>query len=210
MSNKVLAALLAVQRDIHTSGIGKTRRNKEQNFDFRGIDDALRAFAPLFTSHAVLCAPKFHDLVISARQTKSGGTTYNVQVQGTFAFTSVEDGSTYVVGPVYGEANDGQDKAISKAESVAFRQMLFIAFAVPHEPVIGGDPDETTSEEPLDAKASDWIRSAKQLQEPGEYQPMLAKLKADYGGKMNNIPDVVKTAFVEAKARVMPQDETDA
>lgn len=210
MSNKVLKALWSIQRDIHASGIGKTRRNKEQNFDFRGIDDALRAFAPLFTTHSVLCAPNFHDLVVSARQTKSGGTTYNVQVQGTFTFTSVEDGSAYVVGPVYGEANDGQDKAISKAESVAFRQMLFIAFAVPHEPVIGGDPDESSTDESLDAKASDWIRSADQIQEPDEYQPMLAKLKADYGGKMSDIPDVVKSAFVTAKARVMPQDETDA
>lgn len=147
MTHLILKSLLEIQREIHTSGIGKTRRNKEQNFDFRGIDDALRAFAPLFTTHGVLCAPKFHDIVTSQRATKSGGATYNVQVQGTFTFTCVEDNSIYVVGPVYGEANDGQDKAISKAESVAFRQMLFIAFAVPHEPVIGGDPDASGYDE---------------------------------------------------------------
>ncbi len=62
-------------------------------------------------------------------------------MHGTFTFTHADDGSTHTVGPVYGEANDGQDKAVSKAESIALRQMFFIAFCVPHEPVIGGDPD---------------------------------------------------------------------
>lgn len=156
MAHLILKSLLEIQREIHTSGIGKTRRNKEQNFDFRGIDDALRAFAPLFTTHGVLCAPKFHDIVTTQRPTKSGGATYNVQVQGTFTFTCVEDNSSYVVGPVYGEANDGQDKAISKAESVAFRQMLFIAFAVPHEPVIGGDPDSCGSDDEPEPDYLDW------------------------------------------------------
>ena len=139
--SSIHTAILAIQRDIHAIGIGKTRSNREQGFNFRGIDDALYAFAPLFSQHGVIISPRYDDIVVTPRDTKSGGKTYNVTLRGTFTLTHAEDASTHVVGPVYGEANDGQDKAVSKAESVAFRQMLFIAFCVPHEPVIGGDPD---------------------------------------------------------------------
>lgn len=202
-------ALLAIQADIHTSGIGKNRRNKEQNFDFRGIDDALYAFAPLFTKHGVIFSPRFDDLVVSPRQTKSGGTTYNVLLRGTFTFTSVEDGSTHVAGPIYGEANDGQDKAVSKAESVAFRQMLFITFCVPHEPVIGGDPDaagEVEEGDTLEDKDRDWIRVADSLEHPDHYAEQKKKLLGDYGNSPNNIPESVRNAFNAAKARVTPKD----
>lgn len=141
MSQKIHSAILAIQRDIHAVGIDKTRRNQEQKFNFRGIDDALLAFAPLLTHHSVILSPRYDGITVAKRATKSGGSTYNVKLHGTFTFTHAEDGSTHTVGPVYGEANDGQDKAVSKAESIALRQMFFIAFCVPHEPVIGGDPD---------------------------------------------------------------------
>lgn len=65
------------------------------------------------------------------------------------------------------------------------------------------DPDP----EPLDAKAADWIKQAKQLQEAGDYEPTKAKMLKDYGGIVKSIPQPVRDAFNEAKARVMPKDE---
>ena len=54
-----------------------------------------------------------------------------------YAFLAVD----WADGPFFGEANDGQDKGISKATSIAYRNALFLTFCVPHEPAIGGDPD---------------------------------------------------------------------
>lgn len=141
MSHLVLKALNEVQKAVNATGIAKTRENREQRFNFRGIDDALNAFGPLLAAHGVLLSPAYSDLKIEARQTKSGGITFNASVAGTYTFTHLEDGSKHVVGPFYGEANDGQDKAVSKATSVAERNMLFLTFVVPHESAIGGDPD---------------------------------------------------------------------
>lgn len=141
-------ALHAVQKEIHSVGIGKLRQNVEQKFSFRGIDDALAAFAPLLTHHEIILSPSYSDLVETARQTKSGGTTYNCKLQATFRFIHAEDSSEHIVGPFYGEANDTQDKAVSKATSVAERNMFFLTFVVPHEPAIGGDPDGITGDEP--------------------------------------------------------------
>lgn len=67
--------------------------------------------------------------------------------------------------------------------------------------------DAEPEAEPVDTKAADWIKQAKQLQEPGDYEPTKAKMLKDYGGIVRNIPQPVRDAFNEAKARVMPKDE---
>lgn len=172
----ILKAMLAIQRDIHAIGVGKTRVNSEQRFNFRGIDDALYAFAPLLSNHSVLLTPRYHDIEVTPRQTKSGGTTYNVRMQGTYTFTSADDGSERTVGPFYGEANDGQDKAVSKAESVALRQMFFHTFAVPHEPVIGGDPDGA-SEAESEYDCSAWLSKIQAATDMDELASIADELK---------------------------------
>ena len=205
---QVYAAISRVMADIGTSGIAKDRRNQEQKFNFRGIDDALRAFSPLLVKHGLIVAPSYADKVIEARQTKSGGTTYNISLSGTFTFISIHDGSQCVIGPFFGEANDGQDKAVSKATSVAERNMFYLTFVVPHEAAIGGDPDESgeDSGDEGSQKDGDWVRVAKELQHPADYDKARADMVADYG-KVSNIPPAVREAFNYAKARIMPKDQ---
>lgn len=187
----ILKALHAIQRDIHATGVGKSRTNTEQRFNFRGIDDALYAFAPLLTTHGVLLTPRYHDIEVSPRQTKSGGTTFNVRMQGTFTFTAVEDGSERTVGPFYGEANDGQDKAVSKAESVALRQMFFHTFTVPHEPVIGGDPDTVSGEDAADLMV--WLDKLDAASDVAA----LRKVKADMQDEFSPVPAALVQRYNE-------------
>lgn len=172
---KVLQALNAIQKIIGETGIAKNRRNQEQKFNFRGIDDALEAFGPLLASHGVLLSPSYAGLVIEPRQTKSGGTTYNVRLEGTFTFTHMEDGSVYKVGPFYGEANDGQDKAVSKATSVAERNMFFLTFVVPHETAIGGDPDQGGQDDGYDI--SPWLSAITEAEDMDRLQSLANELK---------------------------------
>ncbi len=179
---QVYAAISRVMADIGTSGIAKDRRNMEQKFNFRGIDDALLAFSPLLVKHGLIVAPSYADKVIEARQTKSGGTTYNVSLSGTFTFTSIHDGSQWVVGPFFGEANDGQDKAVSKATSVAERNMFYLTFVVPHEAAIGGDPDEGQDEEPPAYDLAPWFQ---QIDEAGDMDALSAIAEEI---KASNIP----------------------
>lgn len=175
--NRILKALAEVQEGIHAVGVGKLRKNVEQRFNFRGIDDALEAFAPLLTKAGIVVSPAYSDLVVTDRQTKSGGTTYNARLQGTFTFTAVSDGSSRTIGPFFGEANDGQDKAISKATSVAYRNALFLAFCVPHEPAIGGDPDATGEAAPaVDIVA--WSDKIKDASSADELKMIAEEIKA--------------------------------
>lgn len=180
MSHLVLKAINEVQKAVVASGIAKDRRNQDQKFNFRGIDDALDAFGPLLAEHGVLLSPSYSDLKVEVRATKSGGTTYNASVAGKFTFTHLEDGSTYTVGPFFGEANDGQDKAISKATSVAERNMFFLTFVVPHEPAIGGDPDEQNGDTNVPDYA-DWLEAIKESASIEQLRGVKDELKKTFG-----------------------------
>lgn len=191
MSKLVFKAINAIQAEVVANGIAKDRRNKEQNFNFRGIDDALDAFGPLLARHGVLLSPSYSDLKVETRPTKSGGTTYNASVSGTFKFTHMEDGSEYVVGPFFGEANDGQDKGVSKATSVAERNMFFLTFVVPHEGAIGGDPDagEEAGEIP---NYADWLTAINESGSLDQLRGVKAELAQKFG---NAVPREVIGAY---------------
>lgn len=181
---KILLSILAIQQEIHAVGIGKTRKNVQQGFNFRGIDDALAAFAPLLTNNKVILSPSYSDVVMTERETAKGGKMYNVTLAGRFRFTHAEDGSTYEVGPFYGEASDSGDKAVSKAESVAERQMFFLSFVVPHEGVIGGDPDGLDGDDGCAYDITQWADAIENASDMTE----LNKIGADLKGRKDEIP----------------------
>jgi hypothetical protein len=58
----------------------------------------------------------------------------------------------------------------------------------------------------VDDKAGDWIRVANGLERPEDYDAQKKKLLSDYGNKPENLPPRVRSAFNQAKARVMPKD----
>lgn len=180
----VIAGLAEVQKAIHAVGIGKLRQNTEQRFSFRGIDDALSAFAPLLDNAGLIVIPSYANLTVTQRQTKNGGTTYNASVEGSFTFVSVSDGSNVSVGPFFGEANDGQDKGISKATSIAYRNALFLTFCVPHEPAIGGDPDGLDGGDSGTYDITQWADAIENATDMTE----LNKIGADLKGRKDEIP----------------------
>lgn len=96
----------------------------------------------------------------------------------------------------------------ASATSYARRYLTIMIFNL----TLSGEDDDGNGatapyEEPVDQKAADWIAQANRLQEAQDYGPLKAKMLADYGGVVKNIPTAVRNAFNEAKARVMPKDE---
>lgn len=142
---KIHAQLAEVAKLIAAEGIGKTRKNAQQGYNFRGVDEVMNAFAPVLTAHGIYIRPAFSERTMIERATKSGGALFTVTVAGRFAFTNA-DGESVEVGPIYGEAMDTADKATNKAMAVAFKYAMFQTFCVPLEGVTGGDADATTHE----------------------------------------------------------------
>lgn len=133
---KVYSAINAVQHDLCRDGITKDKRNQQQGYNFRGIDDVYNALSPLLAKHGLCILPRILTRSCEERQTQKGGILFYVTVEAEFDFVCAEDGSKHVV-RTFGEAMDSGDKATNKAMSAAYKYAAFQAFAIPTE----GDND---------------------------------------------------------------------
>lgn len=132
----VYAKIAAVQGTLAKVGIAKSRRNQQQGYNFRGIDEVYAALSPLLAEHGLVIVPRILDRICVERQSAKGGALFNVTVKAEFDFIAAEDGSIHTAS-TFGEAMDSADKATNKAMSAAYKYAAFMTFAIPTE----GDND---------------------------------------------------------------------
>jgi hypothetical protein len=130
-TSTIHTALLGAMRDICKIGIGKNRKASAgaATYNFRGIDEAMNEMSPILVNNGITVTPRYSDLLIQEREKEGGKFSRFATVKGSFTF-SAADGSS-VTAEAYGEAMDSGDKATIKAQSVAFRTVLFQEFIVP-------------------------------------------------------------------------------
>jgi len=121
--------------------IAKGRRNAQQGYSFRGIDDIYNALHPLMAKYRIYCLPEVLDREVQERTTQRGGTLLYTRLKVRFVLVCSEDGSS-VQGVVEGEAMDSGDKSSNKAMSAAMKYFYLIVFAIPTEGE--NDADATT------------------------------------------------------------------
>lgn len=139
MENKnigVYAAIAKVMAVMASEGISKTRKNSQQGYNFRGIDDVYNSLARPMVDAGLIVLPRVLSRECKDAQTKSGGNLFYVVVECEFDFIAVSDGSKHTV-KTYGEAMDSADKATNKAMSAAMKYAYMQAFCIPTE----GDND---------------------------------------------------------------------
>ena len=141
MSNNVYQMIAAVSADLCKEGISKDRKNQQQGYNFRGIDDVYNALAPIMSKHGLVVLPRCLSRESIERQNRSGGTLFYVVVECEFDFVSSHDKSHHIV-KTYGEAMDSGDKATNKAMSAAYKYACMQAFCIPTEG--DNDADSTT------------------------------------------------------------------
>lgn len=137
---KVYQAINAVMRDLASEGIGKHRRNTQQGYSFRGIDDVYNALSSALSRHGLVMLPRILSRSAEERTTARGGALFYVTVEAEFDLVCAEDGSTHTI-RTWGEAMDSADKATNKAMSAAFKYAAMQAFCIPTE----GDNDADAS-----------------------------------------------------------------
>lgn len=129
---KVYAAIAAVMAELSAEGISKERRNQQQGYSFRGIDDVYNALSPILSKNKLCMLPRILTRDVVERQTQKGGALFYVTVEAEFDLISAEDGSRHVI-RTFGEAMDSADKATNKAMSAAYKYAAMQAFAIPTE-----------------------------------------------------------------------------
>lgn len=139
----VYAAIAAVMEDVGREGISKARRNSQQGYNFRGIDDVYNALAPILARHHLIIVPRVLTREKSEQTTAKGGLLFYVVVQVEFDIVCAVDGSK-ITACTWGEAMDSADKATNKAMSAAYKYMAMQTFCIPTEG--DNDADATTHE----------------------------------------------------------------
>jgi len=146
---KVYQAIAAAMAEIAKEGIGKNRKNDQQGYKFRGIDDVYNALAPILSKCGLVMLPRVLGREVVERTTAKGNAIFYVTVDVEFDLVCAEDGSKHTV-KTFGEAMDTADKATNKAMSAAYKYMAMEVFCIPTE----GDNDAEATTHEVKAKVS--------------------------------------------------------
>ena len=133
--------------------IAKNKRNTQQGFQYRGIDDVMNTFQPLLAKYRVFLVPEVLEQQRQERVTKDGKTLLYSILRMKYTFCA-EDGSS-VSAVVVGEGMDSGDKASNKAMAVAMKYAMFQVFCIPTEEM--PDPDEDTPPESKPKSGNDLL-----------------------------------------------------
>lgn len=164
----VYEALSRVMADVQA--VGKGDRNREQGYDFRGIDAVVNAVGPRLREHGVLVVPELIESAWRDVRTSRDKPARECTVKVRFRFYGPAGDFIDAVTP--GESMDFGDKGAAKAMSVAFRIALLQALCIPtHEP----DPDGSSYER--DYERQQWEQATPtdvpSPEQAGKYEQLL-------------------------------------
>lgn len=122
--------------------IGKDKRNAQQGFMYRGIDQVYNALNPVMAELGIFFCPEVLEQKREERTTKNGSVlTYTLL---TIRFTAYAPDGSNVSMTVVGEGMDSGDKSSNKAMSVAMKYAMFQLFCIPTEEMKDPDADVYT------------------------------------------------------------------
>lgn len=201
----VYAAMLDVQREIGKTGIAKLHRNKDQGFNFRGIDDLYNELCQIMVKANLICVPRFVEHKQTEGKTSTGKPMRLTTVTAEYTFTSAKDGSS-TVARTFGEGFDTSDKSTNKSMSAAHKYCLIQAFCIPIVGSDDGDADDIKIGDPNKAETTKG-GGAKGAEAKGS-----EKKGTDNAGKPNLIPEptgVDPAVTVAAMAKAIKEAGTE-
>ena len=151
--------IIEVMADINA--IGKDRRNQQQGFQFRGIDDVMNELHGSLAKCGVFVLPTVLEETRTTGKTKNGGDMFYTRLKINFGFYA-EDGS-HVDAIVIGEAMDTGDKASNKALSIGLKYAMLQVFCIPTED--DKDPDAVSPQ-----PAAGTMQQPQQKKQPAKFE----------------------------------------
>lgn len=143
-TKQVYVGIATVTRALGRAGISKDRKNLQQGYNYRGIDEIYNALNSELATAQLCIIPRVLERESVERQTKNGGTLFYTTIKAEFDIVSAVDGSMHTAS-AYGEAMDSGDKSTNKAMSAAYKYMAMQLFCIPTEG--DNDADATTPPE---------------------------------------------------------------
>ena len=183
--------------------VGKTSKNQQQGFMYRGIDAVMNALQPALIKHKIFVCPEVLEQTREERTTKSGSNILYSILKMKYTFYAADGSSVSVV--VIGEGMDSGDKASNKAMSIAFKYACFQVFCIPTEEM--KDPDADTP--PPSTRVVEFITPS-QLAELTEFKVNEEKLCEAYGVDCMEQLTKAQAADAITKKRLQAKKEAGA
>ncbi|AYD86227.1 ERF family ssDNA binding protein [Streptomyces phage Darolandstone] len=134
---RVFQVIHGVMQDVMP--VRKDQQNTQQNYAFRGVDDAMSAMAGPMRNHGCFIAPE----VVEHRQRPRGDKGTHTNLRMLYRIYGPAGDCLLVTLP--GEAMDSGDKSTNKAMSAALKYMLFTVFMIPVDSRSIDDSDQDTA-----------------------------------------------------------------
>jgi hypothetical protein len=125
--------------------ISKSKKNAQQGFMFRGIDDVYLAAQPVLAELGMFSVPEILEETREERQSRGGGALIYTILKVSYKLFA-PDGS-YVSAIVRGEGMDSGDKSGNKALSIAHKYFFFQVFCIPTD-----EPDADSETHAVETK----------------------------------------------------------
>ena len=127
--------------DIMKAGyaVTKSKKNPQQGYQYRGIDDVMNTFQPLMAERGIFVVPEVLDAQREERQTTKGGNLIYSILKIRYTFYASDGTSLSAV--VIGEGMDSGDKASNKALAAGMKYALFQTFCVPTEELVDSETE---------------------------------------------------------------------
>jgi len=138
MSNGIYKAIANAISEI--TPIAKNKRNEQQKFYYRGIDDVMNELSPILAKHRIFIYPEVINKEREERASKSGGNIISSILTVKYHFAT-DDGSE-IIATVIGEGMDSGDKSCNKAISAAYKYACLQVFCIPTDDM--EEEDKTT------------------------------------------------------------------
>lgn len=209
----VYSAISAVMAHVAKDGIGKDRKNTQQGYKFRGIDDVYNTLCGVLAENKLMMLPYVQNMQREERQTKGGGVLNYTILTIDFKLVSAVDGSHDIVRMI-GEAMDSADKSSNKAQSAALKYAALQVFMIPTE----GDNDADASHHevaPKQAKPdliskAQWSRIIALLESTQtQAAPILSHFKVDDLKKLTAAQAIKAINQLEDRLAGMVKDESN-
>lgn len=134
---RVFQVIHRVMQDVMP--VRKDQQNTQQNYSFRGVDDAMSAMAGPMRNHGCFIAPE----VVEHQQRPRGDKGTHTVLRMLYRIYGPAGDCLLVTLP--GEAMDSGDKSTNKAMSAALKYMLFQVFMIPVDSRSVDDSDQDTA-----------------------------------------------------------------
>lgn len=184
--------------------IGKSDRNKDQDYAFRGIDSILNRAGPILTELGVVISPK-HRVVSDVEVTsRNGARGYRVVIETKWKFAVSLESSVRC--QTIGEAIDYSDKAFNKAQTQSFKNALAQVLSIPTGEA---DPDSESPERGRDETSAESV--LRLLTDVHGFEPerarSYARLSMESLSIEHPLPNTRVEEVVNEAVRLREQDE---